>query len=114
MPPPDLGGVGPGRQPLGHERADGLQHPRPGPEPGAVEVDQAVPGQRLGQLQRPVLIQARYLGGGRDGPAVGEHRRDLQQRPLGISQQAYAPSHRGTKGALPLRKVYRAGAERIQ
>jgi hypothetical protein len=23
----DLGGVGPGRQPLGHKRADGLQHP---------------------------------------------------------------------------------------
>jgi pimeloyl-ACP methyl ester carboxylesterase len=59
VPPPDLGGVGPGRQPLGHELADGLQHPRPGPEPGTVEVDQAMPGQRLRQLQRPVPIQVR-------------------------------------------------------
>jgi len=44
VPPGDLGGVGPGREPLGHELANGLQHPRPGPEFGAVEVDQAVPG----------------------------------------------------------------------
>jgi hypothetical protein len=29
VPAPDLGGVGPGRQPLGHELADRLQHPRP-------------------------------------------------------------------------------------
>ena len=44
---PDLVGVGPGRQPLGHKLADGLQHPRPGPELRAVEIDQAVAGQRL-------------------------------------------------------------------
>ena len=85
VPPGDLVGVGPGRQPLGHELADGLQHPRPGPGLSIVHVDQAVPGQRLKQLQRPVLIQARHLGGRRYGPPVCEHRRDLQQRPLGLA-----------------------------
>jgi hypothetical protein len=79
MPALDLGDVRPGRQPLGHKRADGLQHPRPGAVAGGVEVDQAVPGQRLGQVQRPVLVQAGHLGGGLDGPAVREHRRDLEQ-----------------------------------
>jgi hypothetical protein len=79
VPAADLGGVGPEGEMLRHELADGFQHPRPGPEPGAVEVDQAVPGQLLRQLQRPVLIQARHSGGGLDGPAVGEHRRDLEQ-----------------------------------
>ena len=66
------------------------------------------------QLQRPVLLQARHLGGGLDGPAVDEHRRDLQQRPLGVVQQAHAPLHRGPQGALPLGQVHRAGPERIQ
>ena len=46
--PVELGGVGPGRQPLGHELTHGLEHPRPRPELRAVEVDQAVAGQRLG------------------------------------------------------------------
>jgi hypothetical protein len=32
VPPLDLAGVGPGRQPLGDERADRLQHPGPEPE----------------------------------------------------------------------------------
>jgi hypothetical protein len=114
VPPPDLAGVGPGGQPLGHERSDGLQHPGPGPEPGAVEVDQAVPGQRLRQLQRPVLLQARHCRRGRDGPAVGEDGRDLQQRPLGVFQQAHAPLDRGAQGALPFGQVHRAGPERIQ
>jgi hypothetical protein len=70
--------------------------------------------QRLRQLQCPVLILGRHLGQGLDGPAVDEHRGDLQQRSLGTFQQAYAPFDRGTKGALPLRKVHGAGPERIQ
>jgi hypothetical protein len=43
----DLGDVGPGLEPLGHKRADGLQHPQPRPELGAVQLDEAVAGQRL-------------------------------------------------------------------
>ncbi len=114
VPPADLGGVGPGRQPLGHERADGLQHPQPGAVVGGVEVDQAVPGQRLEPLQRLVLVQTGHLGGGLGGPAVHEHRRDLQQRPLGVVQQPDAPLHRGPQGALPLGQVHRARPERVQ
>jgi hypothetical protein len=68
----DLGDIGPGGQSFGHEHADGLQHPWPAAELGAVEVDQAVAGQGLGQLQGPVLIEAGDLGGGLEGPAVDE------------------------------------------
>lgn len=114
VPPLDLVGAGPGRQPLGHKLADGLQHPGPGPELRAVDIDQAVAGQRLGQIQRPILLHARDLGRGLDSPAIGEHRRDLQQRPLVVGQQAHAPLHGGPQGALPFGQVYRAGAERVQ
>jgi hypothetical protein len=86
VPPADLGGVGPGRQPLGHKRANRLQHPQPGAVVGRVEMDQAVPGQRLEAVQRLVLVQAGHLRGGLGGPAVHEHRRGLQQRPLGVLQ----------------------------
>ena len=114
VPPRNLGSVRPGRQPLAYELADGLQHPRPRPRPGVVEVNQAVPGQRLRQFQCPVLIQARHPGHGLHCPAIDEHRRDLQQRPLGIFQQSHAPFDRGPKGALPLWQVHGASPECIQ
>jgi len=95
VPALDLGGVRAGGQPLGDKHADDLEHPRAGPVRAAVELDQAVAGQLLGQFQRPVLIQAGHLGRGLGGPAIGEHRRDLQQRPLGVTEQPHAPLHRG-------------------
>ena len=73
-----------------------------------------MPGQRLRQLQHPVLLQARHLGRGLDGPPACEDRRDFQQRPLSVGQQAHAPFHRGPQGALPLGQIHRAGAERVQ
>ena len=81
---------------------------------GAVELDQAVAGQRLGQIQRPVLLQPGDLGGGLDGPAAGEDGHDLQQRPLGVIQQAHAPLHRGPQGPLPLGHVHGARPQRVQ
>ena len=36
---------------------------------GAVKLDKAVTGQRLGQIQRPVLLQPGELGSGLDGMA---------------------------------------------
>jgi hypothetical protein len=84
-------------------------------EPGpAVGVDEAVPGQRLTQLQRDVFGQARDLGCGLDGPAVGKHRRGLQQGPLGRIEQAHAPGHRGPQGLLPPGQIDRAGAQHVQ
>jgi hypothetical protein len=106
---PDLVRVGSGGQLLGDERADGFQHPRPGTGP-AVGVEQAVPGQRLTQLERGVFGQARDLGCGLDGPAVGKHRHGLQQGPLGRIEQAHAPGHRGPQGLLPPGQIDRAGA----
>jgi len=114
VPALDPGEVGPGRQPLGDERTDGLQHPRPGPVVGWVEVDQAVPGQCLRQLQRPVLGQAGDLGRSLDGPAVHEDRHRLKQRPLGVFQQAMAPLDRGPQRVLAFGHARRAGPQRIQ
>ena len=54
------------------------------------------------------------LGGGLDGPAVLEDRHDLQQRPLGVVEQADAPVDRGPQGALPIGQVDRAGPQRVQ
>jgi hypothetical protein len=102
----DLGAVGPARQPFGDELPDGLQHPRPGTVVGAVELDQAVADQRFGELQRPVLVQGGHLGGGLDRPAVDEHGHGLQQRPLGLLQQADAPVDGGAQGALALGQVH--------
>jgi len=114
VPGTDLGGIGTGRQPIDHEPADGLQHLAAGPVTGGVELDEAVPGQRLRQLQRPALLQLGHLCSGADGPAADEHRRRLQQRPLRLIEQAHAPLHRGPECALPRRQVYRAGTECVQ
>jgi hypothetical protein len=84
VPAGDHSGVGAVREPLTDELPDGFQHPAPGPEVGVVELDQAVPRQCLGQLQCLVLVQAGHLGGGVDGPAVGEDRDDFQQGPLRV------------------------------
>ena len=97
---------------LGDECADGFQHPRPGGS--GVHVNEAVPGQRLTQLQGYVLLQVGDLGGGFDGPAVGEYRRNLKQRPLGVIEQAHAPLHRGPERVLPPGQIYRTGAQRVQ
>ena len=52
-----------------------------GPRSPIVEADQAVAGQRLGQLEGPVLDPGpATCSGGVDRPAVDEHRRGLQQR----------------------------------
>lgn len=75
----DLGRVGPGGQALGDEAADRFEHPRSGAVIGDIEIDQTVTGQRLGQVERPVLIQAGDLGGGLHGPAVHEHGHSLEQ-----------------------------------
>ena len=64
VPTGDHSGVGAVREPLTDELPDGFQHPAPGPEVGVVELDQAVPRQRLGQLQCLVLVQAGHPGGG--------------------------------------------------
>ena len=55
VPAADLGGVGPGRQPLGHERADGLQHPQPGAVVGAGRGRSGCggPAPRTGPAPRP-------------------------------------------------------------
>jgi hypothetical protein len=111
---PGLGEVGPGPELLGHEFPDGLQHPQPRAVVGAVELDQAVAGQRLRQLQRLLPVQHGYLRSGLDGPAVHEHRHDLQQRPLGLLQQANTPLHRRAQGPLPLGHVHRARPQRVQ
>ena len=110
----DLAGVGPARQPLGDEGADGLQHPRPRAGPAVVQVDQAVLGEGLRQLQRPVLVQAGHLRRGLDGPAVHEHRHGLQQGALGVVEQAHAPLDRGPQGLLALGQVHRARPQRVE
>jgi hypothetical protein len=83
---PDLGDIRPGRQPLGDEHPDGLQHPWPGTELGDVEEDEAVTGQGFGQVEGSVLIEAGDIGGRFDGPAVDEDGHGLQQRPLGPAE----------------------------
>ena len=103
---PDLGDVGPSRQPLCDEPADDVQHPQPRAGCGVVELDQAAAGQCLRQIQHPVLGQASDLAGGVDGPAVHEDRHGLQQRPLIVVQQVHAPLHGVSQCALPLRKVH--------
>ncbi len=74
----DLGHVGACGQPLGDELTDRFEHPRSGPVVGDIEIDQAVTGQRLGQVERPVLIEAGDLSGGLHRPAVYEHGHGLE------------------------------------
>jgi hypothetical protein len=76
VPTLDLTDVGAGRQSFGYQLADSLQHPGAGAQLGRVQVHEAVAGQRLGQLQRPVCIQVGHLGGRLDRPAAHEHGRD--------------------------------------
>ena len=67
-----------GRKPLGDELADRVEHSEPGAVIG-IETDEAVTGQCLGQVKRPILIHARDLGGRVHRPAVDEDRRYLEQ-----------------------------------
>jgi hypothetical protein len=94
--------VRPRREPLCDQLADRAQHPRPRAQAVDVDGDEAVAPERLGRVERPVLVHAGDDGRRLDGPAVGEHGRGLQQRPLGLVEQADAPLDGRTQGPLAL------------
>jgi hypothetical protein len=75
-----------------------------------VHADEAVLGKRFDQVDRSVLLDARYLGGGVDVPAVDENGDGFQQRPLPFVEQADAPLHCGPQGVLAFGQV---GAGRV-
>ena len=110
----DLGDVRAGRQPFGQEGADRGEHPRPRTSIAYLEADQAIARKRLGQVEGLVLIQVGNRSGGLDCPAVDEHGNCLEQRSLGVVEQAHAPIHGGPKRALALWQVHGAGSQHVE
>src|SRR5262245_63518730 len=75
----DFEGVGANSQSLGDELANGFEHRRPGAVVCDIQRDEAVTGQRVGQIERPVLVEAGDRGGGLYHPTVHQHGHGLEQ-----------------------------------
>jgi hypothetical protein len=110
----DRGDVGPSGKPFGEECLDRVEHPRPRPSIAGLEADHAVAGERLGQIEGPVLVQLGDRCGCVDRPALDEHCCGLEQISFALAQQVDAPLNGGAQGPLALWDVDRTRPQQIE
>ena len=114
VPPLDVGQVGAGGEALGGQLPHRCEHAEPRPGVGRVDVHEAVPGERVEQIERPVLGEIGDVHGRLDRPAVDEDRQGGQHVLLGVVEQPDAPFDGRAQRALALGKIDRAGAQGVE
>ena len=103
-----------GGKALGGQLPYGCEHAEPRPGVGRVDAHQAVPGERIEQIERPVLGEIGNVHGRLERPAVDEDRQRGQHLLLGVIEQPDAPFDGRAQRALTFGKVDRAGTQRVE
>ena len=114
VPPLDVGEILAVGEALGGELPHGGQHVEPRPRVNRVDGDEAVPCQRVEQIERPVLGEVGDVHRGLDRPPVDEDRQRGQHPLLGFVEEPEAPLDGRPQRSLPFGEVDRAGAQRVE
>ena len=77
-------------------------------------VHEAVPGEHVEQVERPVLGKTGDVHGRFDGPSLDEDRQGRQHLLLGVLQQSDAPLDGRAEGALALGQIDRPGTQGVE
>ncbi len=99
---------------FGGELSNGREHAEPWPGVGGDDAHEAVPGERIQQVEHLVLGALGNVRCGGDRPSVDEDRQAGQQVPLRVVEEVDAPFDGGAEGALPFGEIDRAGTQRVE
>ena len=112
--PFDVGPVRPGGEAFGGELLYRSEHAEPRSGVGHVDGHEAVPGEHVEQVERPVLGEVGDVHGRFDGPSLDEDRQGRQHLLLGVLQQSDAPLDGRAEGALALGEIDRPGTQGVE
>ena len=101
-------------KPLGGELPYGCEHPESRPDNGRIDADQAVPSERVEQIERPIFGEAGNVHGCRDRPAFDKDRQGGEHVLLGVIEQPDAPFDGRAQRALTFGKIHRAGTQSVE
>ncbi len=114
MPPLDVGQVRSGGKPLGGQLPYRCQHVEPRADVGGVDVHEAVPGEGIEEIERPVFGELGNVHGRVDRPSLDEDRQGGQHVLLRVVEQPDAPFDRRAQRALTLGKIDRARTQGVE
>ena len=114
VPALDIGPVGAGGKMLGGHFPDGREHAKPRRCAGRIGDDEAVPGEGIEQIQRPVFGEIGDVHGCLDRPGLDEDRQRGQHLPLRVAEQANAPLDGRAQRALARGEIGRAGPQSLE